>query len=163
MRLIQGIYVSKSTAIIMLRMNGHTALEMDSRVMPPIPQPTKRQTPSGGVTIPMARFTTIMIPKWRGSTPICVTTGRRTGTRMMMEATVSMKVPIKSRRRLMSVRMTTGFVEIERIASATACGTRCAVRIQLNTDEVAMMNMIVAVPIEVFTRISFSFDSVSSR
>ena len=140
---------------IITMMNGHAARVISSRDTFPIRHPMKRQTPRGGVTIPTARFTTMRTPKCNGSIPSCVMTGRSTGTRMMIEATVSMNVPMKSNKTLIRNMTMTGFRENERIDSATLCGIFWAVRIQLNTDDVAMMNMIIAVPTTELTRISF--------
>ena len=44
---------------------------------------TNRLTPIGGVTNPIARLTTIMIPKWIGFMPTAVTIGRRIGVRII--------------------------------------------------------------------------------
>ena len=43
---------------------------------------TKRFTPIGGVTKPIARLTTITTPKWMGLTPTAVTIGSRIGERI---------------------------------------------------------------------------------
>ena len=45
----------------------------------PMAQPTKRVEPTGGVTRPIPRFSMRIIPKWTGSTPMAVTTGKRIG------------------------------------------------------------------------------------
>ena len=57
---------------------------------------TNRTVPKGGVMTPITRLRIIIIPKWTGSIPICLIKGRKTGTRMFIAATVSMKQPTKS-------------------------------------------------------------------
>ena len=57
-------------------------------------QAAKRLTPKGGVIMPMARLTTMMMPKCTGSTPKCTATGTRMGASTMMAADVSMNMPI---------------------------------------------------------------------
>ena len=47
--------------------------------MPDMVLATKRLTPIGGVTNPMARFTTMITPKCTGSIPTSLIIGRSTG------------------------------------------------------------------------------------
>ena len=42
--------------------------------------------PTGGVSRPIIRFSTMMMPKWTGSTPTFTATGSSTGVRMVMAA-----------------------------------------------------------------------------
>ena len=82
--------------------SGFRTLEM---LVPAIPHPTKRTVPTGGVHKPMLRFKTIMIPKWIGSTPNCVTTGRKIGVKINTAGVISIKIPTQRRKKLMSKRM----------------------------------------------------------
>ena len=82
---------------------------------------------------------------------------------MIMEATVSMNVPMKSSRRLIKRRITTGLEERVSIPSATIWGTRLEVITQLNAEEVPMMKRMIAVPTAVFTKMDLSCETRSSR
>ena len=73
-----------------------------SRVVSPTRDATNRFTPSGGVMKPIARLTTMMIPKCVTSTPIAVTTGYRMGARIIIAHSVSMKQPTISSSTLIS-------------------------------------------------------------
>ena len=76
---------------------------------------------------PMARFTTMMIPKCVTSTPIAVTTGYRMGARIMTAMRVSMKQPTINKM-LISSRITILLSVRDIIADATVVGIRPSVR-----------------------------------
>ena len=61
---------------------------------------TNRFTPIGGVTNPIARFTTIITPKWIGSIPKPVAIGKKIGARIKIAGVVSIIIPTKSKNRL---------------------------------------------------------------
>ena len=84
---------------------------------------TNRLTPMGGVTKPIARFTTIITPKWIGSMPMDSTIGSRIGVRIRIAGVVSMTIPTISRNALITRRRTIGFVKCDRIHELIACGT----------------------------------------
>ena len=71
---------------------------------------------------PIARFTTMIIPKWIGLSPSDVATGRRMGESTIMAGVVSMKQPTISNRMLIRIRMTTSLVEKFRIACVIIAG-----------------------------------------
>jgi hypothetical protein len=58
-----GIYVIIAISIIIINIKGRIAIVILSREISAIPQPTNRHIPRGGVAIPTARFTTMIIPK----------------------------------------------------------------------------------------------------
>ena len=67
---------------------------------------TNRLTPIGGVTNPIARLTTIMIPKWIEFMPTAVTIGRRIGVRIRIAGVVSITIPtINTYRNILSLFM----------------------------------------------------------
>src|SRR5690625_3904064 len=68
--------------------------------------PTKSSVPTGGVQIPIQRFMIIMIPKWTGSTPSSVTTGRKIGVKIRTAGVISMNMPTTNRIRLIVRRIT---------------------------------------------------------
>jgi len=79
---------------------------MDSIPIPAILQVIKRLTPNGGVVIPTARFTIIIIPKCTGSIPRDVAMGRRMGVKMTSAAEDSKNIPIIKSKALTSKRYT---------------------------------------------------------
>ena len=79
--------------------------------MPESDEATNRLTPIGGVTNPIARFTTMMIPKWMGSTPNTIAAGSKIGVSRMMAGVVSSTIPTNSRMILITKRMITKLVK----------------------------------------------------
>ena len=67
-------------------------------------QAANRLTPKGGVIMPSARFTTITIPKCTGSMPKRAATGARIGASTMIDAEVSMNMPMTNRNALTASR-----------------------------------------------------------
>ena len=65
----------RSTALLSVKRSS--SLEYPLRMMPQI-----SWTPIGGVTKPIARFTTIITPKWIDSYPIVVTIGNKIGVKI---------------------------------------------------------------------------------
>ena len=109
----------------------HTIIAMMKRIIPwhttssftsPIRAATNKLIPNGGVMNPIARFTTMIIPKWIGLSPSDVATGRRMGESTIMAGVVSMKQPTISNRMLIRIRMTTLLVEKFRIACVIIAG-----------------------------------------
>ena len=62
--------------------------------------------PTGGVSRPIIRFSTMIRPKCTGSMPSLAMIGMNTGTRIVIAAIVSMKQPTNSRKMLASSRNT---------------------------------------------------------
>ena len=123
-----GTYVINiSVAIIRIR-KGMIPLITLSNVVSPTRDATKRFTPSGGVMKPIARLTTMMIPKWIGSTPREVTTGNRMGARIIIAHSVSMKQPTIRSNRLISNRIRIALSVRDSIPDATVAGIRPSVR-----------------------------------
>ena len=71
-------------------------------------QAANRFTPKGGVIMPSARFTTMMMPKCTGSMPKCIATGTRIGASTMIAALVSMNMPIRNSAALTPSRNSAG-------------------------------------------------------
>lgn len=84
---------------------------------------TNRLIPTGGVTKPTARFTTIMMPKWTRSTPMAVMTGARIGVRIRMAGAASITMPTKSRKMLTTSRIVHLLEKEDVIQAPTICGT----------------------------------------
>ena len=80
-------------------------------LVPAIPHPTNKTLPTGGVQSPIQRFKTKMMPKWTGSTPILIATGRKIGVKISTAGVMSMNVPIISKKRLIMRRTITGEAE----------------------------------------------------
>ena len=59
-------------------------------------QAANKFTPKGGVIMPRAKLTTMMMPKWMGSIPKYMATGVNIGASTMMAAEVSMNMPIRN-------------------------------------------------------------------
>ena len=81
---------------------------------------TKRFIPTGGVTKPIARLTTIRTPKWTGSMPAIVTTGKNIGVIIKIEAPVSISIPITSKMALMTTSSSILFATRPPKVSATS-------------------------------------------
>jgi len=76
---------------------GSIALVICSSFISPIAHAMKRHTPTGGVVSPITRLSTMITPKWSGSTPILFIRGSNTGVKIISEAVVSMNVPTISK------------------------------------------------------------------
>ena len=88
--------MNNNTTIITIK-NGIIPFITSSRVVSPTREATNKFTPKGGVINPIAKFTTIMIPKCVTSTPKAVTTGNNIGANIIIAHNVSIKQPtIKS-------------------------------------------------------------------
>ena len=68
---------------------------------------TNRLIPRGGVMNPIARFTTMMTPKWIGFIPMLSAIGSRIGDSTIIAGVVSMKQPTIRSSRLISSRIST--------------------------------------------------------
>ena len=66
---IAGMYVMRIRPISKAIKNGMIFFTRSANGILPIPHATNRFTPTGGVIKPMARLTTMMIPKWMMLTP----------------------------------------------------------------------------------------------
>src|SRR5690625_811891 len=112
---------------------------------------TNRTTPTGGVTKPNAKLIVIINPKWTGSTPIAVTTGKRTGTRIKIAAVISKNIPIISSNTLIINKIIIGFSLMDNNAVDTCCGICSIVKDQPKMLEAAIINVIEAVSFPVLT------------
>lgn len=83
--------------------NGLTTLEIEVLATP---TPMNNTEPTGGVHKPIQRLSTMIIPKCTGSIPNSVTTGKNIGVKINTAGVMSMKIPTKSKIRLMIIRMT---------------------------------------------------------
>ena len=69
-------------------------------------QATNKSRPTGGVIRPIARFTTIIIPKCNGFTPTALAKGSSKGTRTIIAELASRKHPAIKRRIFIRRRIT---------------------------------------------------------
>ena len=106
----------------MIKKNGTTARTRAGMLTPEIPEPTNKLTPSGGVIKPIDNVTIIMIPKWIGSIPNSIATGKRIGVKIITAADVSMKQPIISSSKMINRIIVSGLSDRDRNTLATACG-----------------------------------------
>ena len=113
--------------------------------MPATWQPENRDEPTGGVMLPTPRFMTIMMPKWMGSMPKLVTTGRKIGAKIRTAGVISINMPATSSSRLISSRMTYLLSDTLSSASPMAFGRPVKDRTKDMTADAAMRNMITAV------------------
>ena len=88
--------------------NGTIPFKITSIGESEILEATKRLIPSGGVIKPIAKFTTMIKPKWIGSKPMALATGKRIGANTKIAGVVSMKQPTIKSRMLMRIKITTG-------------------------------------------------------
>jgi hypothetical protein len=72
-----------------------------------IPHATNRSRPTGGVIRPMAKFTTMIKPKWIGFTPTALASGSNSGVRTIIAELASRKQPAMSSRMLINSRIRT--------------------------------------------------------
>ncbi|MNI77340.1 hypothetical protein D3C73_1336250 [compost metagenome] len=72
----------------------------------PMAEPTNSTAPTGGVINPMPRFTSMIMPKCTGSTPMPVITGSRIGVRIRISGAMSITVPSSNSMKLMHIRIT---------------------------------------------------------
>src|SRR5699024_2102767 len=135
-----GTNVMTRMLMIIMIMNGMTARTSGSNRVLPTRAPTNSETPTGGVMSPTARFAVMMIPKWIGSMPICVTTGSKIGVKMMIAAIASMNVPTTSKSKLTSSKMTIGDKFESDNIDAIDCGTCSRVKTIPKIDAEPIMN-----------------------
>ncbi|MDD4569101.1 MAG: hypothetical protein PHE70_03105 [Tepidanaerobacteraceae bacterium] len=74
---IAGIKVISNRQKIIAIINRIIPLKTTSSDVLPTRAATNRLMPRGGVIKPMARATTMIIPKWMGDSPSCRATGSR--------------------------------------------------------------------------------------
>src|SRR5699024_12670875 len=92
-----GTNVMINTLTIIIMINGIIARTKGSNVVLPTRAPTNSDTPTGGVTNPIAKLATMMLPKWVGSIQIDVTTGSKNGDKITIAAIASAKGPATSK------------------------------------------------------------------
>ena len=96
-------------------------------------------SPTGGVIIPISKFTVMMMPTCTGSMPRAMATGNRLGARFRMMDDGSMKLPATSNRMLTMIRKPTDPNPMLPIQSAMPCGICSDVRTKLNKMALAMI------------------------
>ena len=99
-----------------------------------------RITPNGGVSVPMSRLTTRMMPKCTGSMPSATISGNSVGVAISRIAVVSMKQPMISSPMLMIARITNLLSEIDIMNAASFIGACEVATIQPKGTAQAMMN-----------------------
>lgn len=103
---------------------------------------TNKLTPIGGVTKPIARFTTIMTPKWIGSIPIAVTIGNKIGVKIRIAGVVSITIPTISKNALITSKITILLWKLLKIHALIVCGTLISVNTLENAIDAAKINRI---------------------
>ena len=127
--------------------NGITARPTWPSGSPEMPQATNRQMPTGGVSMPMARLTTMSTPNWIGSTPICGVRAASTGTSRIRAAVVSMMQPMISSPAMTSSSSPHGGSASELMAFCSSIGVCFMAISQVKTLAMAMMKRMVAATI----------------
>ncbi|MNP66843.1 hypothetical protein D3C76_1626000 [compost metagenome] len=64
-----------------------------------------KTVPTGGVMRPIPQFRIMMMPKWTGSIPSAVATGRRIGVMIRIMGAISIGKPIRSSSRFIMNKM----------------------------------------------------------
>jgi hypothetical protein len=113
----------------------------------------KRFTPKGGVIIPIARLTTMIVPKWTPSMPSRCAASARIGASTIMEAEVSTNMPTTNRNRFTASRYDCESSKVFTSHSAAMSGTPWRLSSQENSVAAAMMNMMTAELITDFLKI----------
>ena len=124
--------------------------------------PTKSKDPTGGVHKPIHRLTTIIIPKWTGSTPTLVTTGKNMGVKISTAGVMSIKVPTNNKMRLITIKITHLLSLTVSINSLIKCGISSADITQDILIEVPINNSTTADVSEDRTKMSDKSDTLSS-
>lgn len=112
---ICGMYVMSIKTANMASIKGIRGFITSVTLTLATPLPTKSKVPTGGVHTPIQRFSTNTIPKWTGSIPSAVTTGRKIGVNINTAGDMSMNVPITNRVRLMIRKITIGLLKFSSI------------------------------------------------
>ena len=118
------MYDTSNSTIIIHAKSGSIFLLVDSRLVFPTAQPTKRADPTGGVQRPMANVKMMMIPKWIAGSPMESATGLRIGVIIMISGAISMKHPRMSRIMIISRMSRNGFDVTPMIAAVIIAGIR---------------------------------------
>ena len=112
---------TNSISIIAAKNGSKGLITLDTDTLA-TPAPTKRMVPTGGVHKPMQRLRTITIPKWTGSIPNCVTTGKKMGVKMRIAGVMSIKVPTTRSVRLISKKIKNGLLTVSSRKPVMSCG-----------------------------------------
>src|SRR6266542_2483424 len=140
-----GTYVMITSVMSSGTSHGITALTVASNEIFATFCNMNSTIPTGGVSSPIIRFSTMIRPKCTGSMPSFAMIGMNTGTRIVIAAIVSMKQPIKSKNTLASSRNTAGLAEIDSTQAPIASVTRVVVSTHAKIDAEATMNSTTAV------------------
>ena len=117
---------------------------------------TYRFNPTGGVSTPMDRFTTMIIPNASGSICKLSAMGSRTGDRIIMADPASRNIPAMTRRTFTIIRNTAGESVMEYTKSAIICGIFITVTAQDSKLAVAITTNTMAADFALCTNVSFS-------
>ncbi|CPL70616.1 Uncharacterised protein [Bordetella pertussis] len=97
--------------------------------------------------MPSARFTTMMTPKWTGSTPNFMATGSSSGASTTTEAEVSMNMPITNSAAFTPIRKVKWLSNSWLSHTPSASGMPARLSRKLKTPALAITNMMTAVEI----------------
>src|SRR5699024_11542945 len=98
---------------------------------------TNKFNPKGGVTKPIAKDTTIIIPKCIGSIPIAFTTGKKIGAKIKIAGVVSMTIPIIKRNKMITKIIIILLYKLSVSVSAITCGAYFFINVFAITDAVS--------------------------
>ena len=93
----KGMYVTRNSDMIIAKKNGINGLITSTILVLATLTPTNKIEPTGGVQSPIHKFKTKIIPKWTGSIPIEVTTGKKIGVKIKTAGVMSIKIPTNNK------------------------------------------------------------------
>ena len=148
--LIAGINVISNKSTTITRINFIIPEHTVSRSLRPTLDATNRLIPRGGVMNPIARLTTITMPKWIGSTPNCAAIGNKIGASTIIAGVVSIKHPTISSNTLINNKIKILLSVKLMIPFVMAPGIFSIVRIFVNAVAHPMITMVVPVVLHAF-------------
>ena len=89
----------------------------------PTAQPTNSTEPTGGVSSPMPRLSSMIMPKCTGLTPNRSTTGSRIGVQIRISGAMSIRQPSTSSSTLISSRITSRLLDRVRKKAVILAGS----------------------------------------
>lgn len=117
---------------------------------------TNKQTPSGGVTIPIVKFTDKIIPKWIGSMPAANASGKNNGVKIDTALIVSMNVPAISKMTFINKSNRIGLSATGPSIFSNWFGIELNDKNQINKDAAPIKKIIVAVVFAVEVKLARS-------
>src|SRR5437868_15348129 len=120
-------------------MNGQSSLTMRVSGTLATTDVTNSNPPTGGVIMPIVKFTITMIANCRSLIPSACAIGARIGTSTTMPGSGSIKMPNASNNTLTASRNATGLKFRPTMYALNSCGTRETVRTHAKAADIATM------------------------